>query len=293
MNGYNRLSSGDRIYIGFAYTVLSILLAITLYPFWDLLVLSVCPRNESMRTGLHLYTLNPNFVAYIQIFESPDIMNAFFNSIKRVVFGTGLCLFFSSLMAYPLSKKDLPLNKTITVIILFTMMFGGGMIPTYLLYKSLHLIDNSLVLVLPAAVNAYFLIIMRNFTRTIPDSLVEAAKMDGAMEFFIWCRIILPLSMPVLATIALWSAVDHWNAYFDALIYITDRKKYVLQIILRKILIDNSAIGLLKATGRRVVPTDETSKAAIMIVSTVPIMAVYPFLQKYFISGIVLGSVKE
>ncbi len=171
---------------------------------------------------------------------TPNIVRAFGMSVYRVVLGTAISLFFTSLCAYPLSKKYFPLNRTFTGLILFTMMFSGGIIPSYILIKNLGLMNRIWALVLPGAVGAWNLIIMRNFLKSLPVSLEESARMDGASEFTVWRRIVLPLSKPVLATVALWVAVGHWNAYFDALIYIPDHKKAVMQLILRWILLENS-----------------------------------------------------
>ncbi|NSW92700.1 MAG: carbohydrate ABC transporter permease [Firmicutes bacterium] len=289
-------SKSDRIVVFIDYILLIILILITLYPFWDLVVLSISPRNEALSSGLRLFTLNPDFQAYKQVFESPEVWRSFYNSIIRVIAGTSISVFFTALTAYPLSKKDLPLNKIITGLILFTMMFSGGLIPGYLLMKSLGILDTLWVLILPGAVGAYNIIIMRNFLRTLPDSLEESAKIDGAKDFTIWWQIVLPLSTPVLATVTLWVAVGHWNAYFDALIYITDRSKYVLPVLLRRILLENQIEmylpGQADTSGVIVKPTEETVKAATIVISAIPIIMVYPFLQKHFTKGIVLGAVK-
>ena len=286
----------DKILLAVDYTLLFFLTVFMLYPFWEQLVLSVSPRAEALRSGLHLFTLNPTLVAYRKVLSSPEILQGFFNSVIRVISGTSISIFFTALTAYPLSKKYFPLNKLFTVLILFTMMFNGGLIPNYLLIKSLGLLNTRWVLILPSAVTAWNLIIMRNFLKSIPDSLEESARIDGASDFMIWWRIVLPLSKPVLATIALWMAVHHWNAYFDALIYITDRSKIVIQVILRRILLEDqmdfvSGGMMVEVIGEKR-PTGEVIKAAIIMVSTLPIIMVYPFLQKHFVKGIMLGAVK-
>jgi putative aldouronate transport system permease protein len=175
------------------------------------------------------------------------------------------------------------------------MFFSGGLIPTYMWIRQLGLINNRLVLILPG-IAAYYLIIMRNFFMGMPVELQEAAQIDGADDLTLWWKIVLPLSMPIIATIALWTAVNHWNAYFDALIYMTDKSKYVLQILLRRVLIDTDLINMGMQPGQgidiAIRPTEETVKAALLIVTTVPILAVYPFAQKYFIKGILQGSIK-
>lgn len=289
-------SAGDQVLVITNYILVTFLVVLTLYPFWDLLILSVSSRAEALKGGFRLITLHPDFSAYSQVFYSPEVWRSFLNSVIRVIGGTLLSVTMTALTAYPLSKKDLPFNKLITGLVLFTIMFSGGLIPGYLLMKTLGLIDKMWVLILPGAVGAYNLIIMRNFLRSLPDSLEESAKIDGASDFTIWRKIVLPLSTPALATISLWVAVGHWNAYFDALIYITDRSKYVLPVILRRILLENQLEmflpGQVDTSGAVSKPTGETVKAAIIMISTLPIVAFYPFLQKYFTRGIMLGAVK-
>lgn len=278
------------------YIVLTVLAFVMLYPFWDMLILSFSPRSEVFQSGFRFLTLHPDLTAYRKVIGSPEIWNGFYNSFVRVVLGTAISLVLTSLTAYPLSKKQLPLNKVFTWIFLLTMMFSGGLIPGYLLIKNLDMINSVWALVIPPAINAFNLIIMRNFIRFIPESLEESAMLDGARDLTIWWKIVLPLSKPAIATIALWVAVEHWNAYFDALIYITDRSKYVLPIIMRRVLLENqitSFVGRVYIpTVNSAKPTDESLKAAIVMIGTLPIVLVYPFLQKYFMKGIMLGAVK-
>ena len=286
----------DRTFVVLDYIVLTVLAFVMLYPFWDMLILSFSPRSEVFQSGFRFLTLHPDLTAYRKVIGSPEIWNGFYNSFVRVVLGTAISLVLTSLTAYPLSKKQLPLNKVFTWIFLLTMMFSGGLIPGYLLIKNLDMINSVWALVIPPAINAFNLIIMRNFIRFIPESLEESAMLDGARDLTIWWKIVLPLSKPAIATIALWVAVEHWNAYFDALIYITDRSKYVLPIIMRRVLLENqitSFVGRVYIpTVNSAKPTDESLKAAIVMIGTLPIVLVYPFLQKYFMKGIMLGAVK-
>lgn len=289
-------SKTDRAFIILDYCLMAALAFVMLYPFWDMLILSISPRAEVFTSGFRFITLHPDMTAYKKVIGSTEIWNGFYNSIVRVILGTAISLVLTALTAYPLSKKQLPLNKFFTWLFLITMMFSGGLIPGYLLIKNLHMLNTIWALVVPSAIDAFNLIIMRNFLRFIPESLEESAMLDGAKEFTIWWRIVLPLSKPALATIALWVAVNHWNAYFDALIFITDRSKYVLPIILRRVLLENQITSFI---GREYIPTvnsakptDESLKAAIVMVGTLPIVCVYPFLQKYFMKGIMLGAVK-
>ncbi len=286
---------GDKILLGAFYVLLLFVGIVMVYPFWEQLVISVSSRADALRYGLHLFTLHPTLDSYARVLQSREIWRGFGNTVYRTVIGTALSVFLTALTAYPLSKRYFPGMKTFTALVLFTMMFNGGLIPTYLLIKSLGMLNTRWSLILPPAVGAWNLIIMRNFFRSVPASLEESARMDGASEFTVWWRIVVPLSKPVLATVALWVAVYHWNAYFDSLIYITDTSKQVIQVTLRRILLEDQ-VGLalnspIDVTGQNIPPSVVT-KAAVVMVATLPIVCVYPFLQKYFVKGIMLGSVK-
>ncbi len=287
----------DKILMVFVYILLVLLLITMIYPFWDQLIMSLSTRDASLRGGFRLWTWPISWAGYRVVLQSKELGIAFLNTIFRVVAGTLWTVFITALTAYPLSRDDFPMRGLFTGLILFTMWFGGGLIPGYLLRKSLGLLDKRLVLILPG-IGAYNIIIMRSFFRSIPREMQEAAQLDGASDFALWLRVIMPLSKPVLATIALWSAVGHWNAYFDVLIYITDRTKYTLQIILRRALLESEMAAMGMEPGPEFYdpnvqrPTEPTVKAALLMVTTVPVLLVYPFLQRYFIKGIMLGSLK-
>lgn len=285
----------DKILVGCIYIMMIIMFVITIYPFWQVVILSVSSRKDALSMGLHLFTKEIDFTAYKQVLHTSEFWLCGKNSVIRVVMGTLLSLFMVTLTAYPLSKKDLPFNKTITGIFVFTMIFSGGLIPTYLVIKGLHLTNTIWALILPCSASAYNIIIMRNFLASIPVDLIDAADIDGANEFQIWWKVVLPLSKPAIATVALWVAVVQWNAYLDVLIYITDRSKYVLPIILRRVLIENQAgmyISNSNVNDVVSVPTEETVKSAMIVISTLPVMLLYPFLQKYFAKGTLIGAVK-
>jgi putative aldouronate transport system permease protein len=288
-------SVGDRILLTVCYVCVFLIVIVTLYPFWEIIITSISTRADALRTGLKLFTTNPDFSAYVQVLTATSIMRGFGNSVVRVVVGSLVSVILTALTAYPLSKPHFFGHKFFTVIILFTMVFGGGLIPGYLLItQTLKLTDTLWALVIPGAVGAYNLILVRNFLRSIPPSLEESARIDGASEMRVWWSIVLPLSKPVLATLTLWGAVGHWNAYFDALLYTRSESKMVLQVLLRRILVEQqmtaSDLNMMLQMGQR--PTEATTRAALIVVSTLPIVMVYPFLQKYFIKGIMLGSVK-
>lgn len=286
----------DRILMAGIYTFLIMVVVVMLYPFWDQLVLSMSTRSQALRGGLRLIPSPITLDGYRYVLDSPELWRAAFNTLQRVVLGTIWGLAVTMLTAYPLSRDEFPFRRVFMIMIVFTMLFSGGLIPDYLLRKELGLLNSPLVLILPG-LTAFNIIIMRNFFRSLPQEVMEAAELDGANQWRIFRDIALPLSKPILATMALFIAVAHWNAYFDALIYITDRDKYVLQVILRRVLLE-SQVGMFIPTGTDlsgvVQPaTQETIKAALVMVTTFPVIVVYPFLQRFFIKGTLLGAVKE
>jgi len=290
-------TSLDKVFVTLVYASMFLLLVIMIYPFWDQLIMSVSMRTAALRGGFRLWTWPLNFEPYRSVFQSSHLLEAALNTVYRVVLGTVFTIVVTSLTSYPLSQDHFPLKGFFTAIILFTMLFSGGLIPSYLLRKQLNLLDKRLVLILPG-IGAYNVIIMRNFFKSIPAEIQESARLDGASDVAIWARIIMPLSKPVLATIALWTAVGHWNAYFDSLIYITDRSKEVLQVVLRRALLEDELVSMGMQPGPELgnvmqrKPTNEMVKAALLMVTTLPIVMIYPFLQRYFIKGIMLGAVK-
>jgi putative aldouronate transport system permease protein len=258
--------------------------------------MSISSRQAALVGGFRLWTWPINTDGYSVVLRSKELGQAALNTLFRVVVGTAFAVVITALTAYPLSRKDMPFRRVLTAFFVFTMFFSGGLIPTYIWVRTLGLINNPLVLILPGLA-AYYLIIVRNFFSGMPQEIQEAAQIDGASDFALWWKIIMPLSKPILATIALWTAVNHWNAYLDALIYMTDKSKYVLQILLRRVLLDTDLLNMGMQPGQEMGsivsrPTEETVKAALLIVTTVPILLVYPFAQRYFIQGLLQGSVK-
>jgi len=288
-------TTGDRVF-DVINAVIMILLAITfIYPFWDTLVISFADKKTVSSYGLHLFPQwPPIFESYAEILTRGKMITAFKNSVFRTVTGTIIMLYVTFTGAYVLSKRDMPFNKTITFVILFTMFFSGGLIPYYLLIKNLGLMDSMFVLILPTATSAWYLLLTRNFINTLPASIEESALIDGAGVMTVIFRILLPMSTPIIAVLALWSAVGHWNAWFDAFIYINSNDKVVLQLLLRRILIENSD-ELLSELPNNIRPpefTPDSLKATTIIIALIPIACVYPFLQKYFVKGIHVGAIK-
>lgn len=274
--------------------VMLLVVITTIYPFWYTIVVSLSGVDKT--SGIQLLPNQFTLDAYKLLIGYEQIWTGYRNTIIRCIVGTALGVLLTALTAYPLSKNKLPFHNFFTNFIMFTMMFSGGMIPTYLLVKDLHLLNSLWALILPSMLGAYNIFIVRNFFRSIPASLEEAARIDGASWLFIWWKIILPLAKPVLATITLWILVGHWNAWFDATIYITDPQKTVMQVVLRKISIENSsadmnAIMVRMQKGAGAV-TSKAVEMAMVVVTILPMLVVYPFLQKYFVKGIMVGSVK-
>lgn len=287
---HKKIKLSDMFFNIFIYSSLAIMALITIFPLLQVMTISVSPSEVVSRYGLHLFPEKITLEGYRAVFRHNLIWYAYGNTIIRTAFGTALTVLLLILGGYPLSKKYLPHRTFWTAFIVFTMYFQGGIVPSFLLVNSLGLRDSMLALILPKAVFAFNLIIVRNFFMTIPEEIEESARMDGAKDITILFRIILPLSTPVLATVTLWAAVYHWNSWFDCMIYITTQEKFVLQYVLRLILIEGQQ-EYMDTSGTGSVNT-ETMKMATLMVATIPILCVYPFLQKYFVKGVLIGSVK-
>lgn len=283
---------GENIFQVILITFISLLCLVTIYPFIHIVSVSFSSPAEALRIGFHLYPKEIDLTAWNLVLSQKKIWIGFGNSVFRTVVGTFLTLFIMSLCAYPLSRKYLPHRSFYTMVILFTMFFGGGIIPTYLLIKELNLMNSLWVYIVPGLIPTFSMLVLRNFFMSIPTELEECSKIDGANDIRILFQIILPLSKPVLATLALWTAVGHWNSWFDAVLYISDQNKQVLQFFLREIVITNTDAETL---GRSVISNlkyESGIKAATVTFAILPILIVYPFLQKYFVKGTMIGSLK-
>lgn len=284
-------SPGERVFDTVNVIFMIIFSFLCIYPFLYVFNLSISGGASAARYSFSIWPQNPTFANYKQVFKTDAIANGFKNSLIRTVIGTALTVLVTACGAYPLSKRNLPNRNLWTTIVLIPMFFGGGLIPSYLLMKSLNLINSRWVLILPSLVSTYNLILIRNYMMSLPDSIEESAKIDGANDITILFKIILPISKPILATIALWVAVAHWNAWFDCLIYITKEELNVLQIVLYRVInMGSEQIVTGQLTGDDVYP--EALKACTIMITTIPIILVYPFAQKYFIQGIMVGSLK-
>lgn len=266
-----------------------------LYPFWQTVVLSFSGPSSASSLGVHLWPDHWLPDAYKFVFSYQDIVAAYLNTILRTVVGTVIIVCTTLLVAYPLSKRDLPYRNYFTIFFLIAMFFSGGMIPDYLLIKNLGLLDNRLALIFPGAVNVFSIIIMRNYLMTIDKGIEESALIDGAGYFTILGKIMIPLAKPVIATVALWAAVGHWNAWFDAMIYIRDPSKTVLQMVVRSMMVDMDLSQTQFGGGGGMTNANlllSNVRAATVMISIGPIILIYPFAQKYFIKGIMIGSLK-
>ena len=266
--------------------------------FWYEFVISLSPGYIATKGGLQLFPTDITFDNYLKVGSSKFIWQGYANTLYRTIVGTFLSLFTTAMVGYALSKNYFPHRSFWTLLMVFTMFFGGGLIPTYLVIRDLGLVDSYLVMVLPGLVSAYNMTIMRNYFSSLPEEIEESAMIDGAGRFRTFFSIILPLSKPILATVALWLAVGHWNAWFDVLIYITDEKKFTLQIVLRRIILTGTQQMLDAMNASETIMEDYTAtsseglKAAAIFVATLPILCVYPFIQRYFVKGIMIGSLK-
>ncbi|PIH60300.1 carbohydrate ABC transporter permease [Paenibacillus sp. LK1] len=284
----------DRIFTIFNYTFLILLVIVTLYPLLYVLFASLSDSAQLLANkGLLWKPVGFSLEAYKSVLANPGIATGFRNTLFILVFGVIVNLFMTALGAYVLSRKHVMWNKVFMFFIVFTMFFGGGLIPLYLVVKGVGLLDTLWSTILPFAISTFNLIIMRTSFMGIPDSLEESAKIDGANHFTILFRIIIPLSMPVIAVMILYYAVDKWNGWFYASVFIKSRELFPLQLVLREILIANSTESMSAgaSAGDRF-QIGETIKYATIMVATIPILCIYPFLQRFFVKGVMVGSLK-
>ncbi len=292
-----RKSRDDRTFDIVNAVLLTVVMLVILYPLFFVLIASVSDPLEVLSGNVLLMPKGLNGNGYRMVFRDPDILVGYRNTIFYTVAGTLLNLALTVLAAYPLSRKDFVGRKLFTVVLTITLFFSGGLIPTYLMMtNTLHITDTVWSMLLPGAVSVWNIIIVRTYIQTtIPAELQEAATVDGCTNMQLLCRIILPLSKPVLAVMALFYGVGHWNEFFNALVYLNSKGLYPLQLILRSILIqnqmsDNMLSDLDSLANRQVLA--ESIKYALIVVSSAPVIIIYPFLQKYFVKGLMVGAIK-
>lgn len=268
---------------------------VTILPFLYVLAGSFATQKELVERTFFIIPREISFNAYKYIAETGDVLRGLKNSVFVTVAGTILNMLFTTTFAYPLSRKDFKGRTQILQLVIISMVFSGGMIPSFMVVKELKLLNTYWALFLPGAISAYNMVIVKNFFEGIPRELHEAATMDGCNDFWILLKIILPLSKPVLASISLFYAVGHWNNYFTPMMYISDENKEVIQIVLRRVVLLSNGIntdGSLIDFSTVGPPPDRSIKMAVTVVATVPILLVYPFIQKYFAKGVMIGAVK-
>lgn len=291
-------SASDKIVMAFVYLFLGLALIIVLIPLLNILASSFSSPDAVTRGEVFLLPVGFTTMAYKAVVQYRDIVTGYVNSFQYALVGTAVNLTVTMLAAYPLSKKGFPIKRFVMVIFTVTMLFNGGMIPTYLVVKKLKLINSFWAMILPGAVNVWNIIVTRTYIQTnIPDSLNEAASLDGCDDWRFFLKIVLPLCVPVIAVNALMFAVGYWNSYFNALLYLNDSGKYPLQLFLRNILIQNqfdiSMIGSVDvATQAARQNLASLLKYAVIVVASLPVLVLYPFIQKYFIKGMLVGSIK-
>nr|WP_243641312.1 carbohydrate ABC transporter permease [Xylanivirga thermophila] len=293
-------TKGDKIFNVINYIILTIILLITFYPLLFVVIASISNPDMINSGQVVLLPKDISFDGYKRIFQDPRILSGYKNTIIYTVFGTLLNLAVTIPAAYALSRKDLVGRNIITIIFMITMFFSGGLIPTFLLMKRLHLLNTRWAILILGATSMWNIVITRTFfENNIPGELQEAAEIDGCSDFKIFFSIILPLSSPIIAVMTLFFGVAHWNNYFKALIYLSDKKLFPLQIILREILVKSEFDAQMLLIGSHDTGTlmdelraAEQIKYALIIIATLPVMLAYPFVQKYFVKGVMVGAIK-
>ncbi len=276
------------------------LVIVTLYPFINTLAVSLNDANDSIRGGIHLWPRIFSWSNYAYVFKEAQILHSSLISVLRTVIGTAVTVFCSAMIAYTISRPEFVLRKFVTVVFVLTMYVNGGLIPEYLLIRDLHLIGTFWVYILPGVIGVFNMIVVRSFIEGLPDGVIESARIDGAGDFTTFIRIVLPLSLPVLATIALFTAVFQWNSWFDVFLYNSSKDHLsTLQYELMRMLGNSNAMSSKTASDAFAntsaaanYVTAQSIRATMTIVASLPIIMVYPFLQKYFVKGMTLGSVK-
>lgn len=292
---WRQQSGADKFLLFIVYMMMALAVVVTLYPFIYVTSMSLSSLEAVASQKVKLLPVGFSLLSYKLVFSNPDVLRSFYNTLWYTVVGSSLSVAATILGAYPLSRKELIWRKPFMLIIIVTMYFGGGLIPNFLLVKNLGLLDTRWAIVLPPLVSAFNLIVCKTFFQQTNESVIESAKIDGCNDFVIFLRIIIPISMPIIAVMALFYAVGHWNSYFSALIFLRDSKLYPLQIYLLNTIVqnnDSSALAPVENTVDRAMISMQI-KYALIMVTTLPILFIYPFAQKYFVKGVMLGSVKE
>ncbi|MGG1551564.1 carbohydrate ABC transporter permease [Paenibacillus ferrarius] len=296
MTGSIKESADDRLFTILNYIILSVFTITILYPLIYIVSASFSSSTAVVSGKVWLYPVEPTLAGYEAVFKHRLIMSSFLNSVFYTVVGTSINVLFTLIAAYPLARKDFMPRNALMALFVFTMMFSGGLIPSYLVVKELGMIDTRWSLIIPGALAVMNMIIARTyFQTTIPDELLEAAQMDGCSDFTFVRKIVIPLSGPIIAVIALFYAVGHWNQYFNALLYLKHQELYPIQLVLRDILVQNEVDASMITDVADQAARDglrELLKFSLIVVSTLPVLIIYPFLQRHFVKGMMIGSLK-
>lgn len=293
----NRIRStrGDRIFEAAMIIIGLIIMLVVAYPLYFVVIASFSKPEDVLLGRVIFWPKNISLLSYQLVIEEQRIWTGYRNTLLYASLGTVINLVLTTLLAYPLSRRDMPVRTLLTFLASFTMMFSGGMVPTYLVVRNLRLTDTIWAMMIPGAIATYNMLIMKNFFQSnIPLELQEAAQLDGCNDFRLLTMVVLPLSKAILAVITLFYVVGHWNAFFDAIIYLRNRKLYPLQLILREILLQNQDLAASgDGTGLyEKMMAAETMKYAVIIVSSLPVLILYPFVQKHFVTGVMVGAIK-
>ncbi|GGA30371.1 carbohydrate ABC transporter permease [Paenibacillus physcomitrellae] len=295
----NSKTFGERLFDAALYIFLAGIFVVTFYPFWNILVISLNDATDTLRGNLYFWPRSLTFESYRTIFRNPEIWSALQVTVLRTIIGTALSMFCISMLAYSLSKRYLLGWKYFSFFFVFTMYFGGGLIPTYMVIKSVGLIDSFWVFIFPGLIGVFLMILVRTFIEQIPGEVEESAKIDGANDLQIFFRIVMPLCVPVLATIGLFLAIGHWNSWYDSYVYTYKPNLKTLQAVLVKILNQYQTAGMmsdaqqLAQSSKQIPVSTESIRMATTMVATLPIIMVYPFVQKYFVKGMMMGAIKS
>ncbi|MDO3412457.1 carbohydrate ABC transporter permease [Saccharibacillus sp. CPCC 101409] len=284
---------GSRLFDICNVLLMLLLMFATFYPLYYVLVVSLSDGHSVMRGDVAFWPKGFTLSTYQLIFDDVSIWRSYANTILYTVVGTTINVVCTAMCAYPLSKKSFYGRGFFTLMIVITMFFSGGLIPSYLLVQKLHMLNTMWALVIPGAISVWNMVIMRTFFQSIPNELYESAEMDGSNELISFLRITLPLSKPILATMALFYAVGHWNSFFSAMIYLDEKDKFPLQIILRNMVVMGEMSNQTQELGGIYASVTATNiKYAVIVIAVLPIVMVYPFIQKYFVKGMMIGSLK-
>lgn len=284
----NRIQPMDVI----VFLFVTVFILLILIPFLNVVVISFTTEKEYLQTPILIFPQHPTLQNYKQLFESGTVLSGYKISFLILLLGVPLDLFLTSTMAYALSQKGFPGRKAVLVFVLFTMLFNGGIVPLYLVVKQLGLTNSILSVVFTQAISTYNMILMLNYFSSLPVSLLESARLDGAGEWKILWRIVLPLSMPILATMLLFYAVARWNEWYQAMLFIRSIDKSPLQTVLRRIIMDSMNTDLLQSGDLDAVRFSTAIKMSAVMVTMVPVMCIFPFLQKHFVKGVMIGAIK-